>query len=339
MGLDLLLFHGHEDHNGDVYRSFVSGLDNRRPTCRLLPVFPLCLLALALGFPAPIAGAAFAPRDSDGYQWPLLRNAGAPCSSPRIASAAVLAPTPHTTLLPSPPHASINALEAIPTSHTASTTSPPPAAVASHGTHRRYRRCCRLLSRFVILSSIRRHCIPASAPCDRPWSLSPTPVRRRPPSQPASPTLYGDTHTRIRRRLLVRPALATAPHLDRAPPVTLVCRSSCRLSMPPSPIATAISVTPGPQVRRAQATAKFVPFLALSTHATAARGQLRYTTPTRRFRNTTIHRERTRMKLETFVFTQYLPSPSPSPRLLSFRSNDLMPFQIDPTSLLLPFII
>ncbi|KAF8128055.1 hypothetical protein K438DRAFT_1990518 [Mycena galopus ATCC 62051] len=103
-------------------------------------------------------------------------------------------------------------------------------------------------------------------PRDRPWSWSPTPVRRRPRSQAASPTLYDDAHTPttpcapvvglklsaylLRSSHRVRPSLdaraSAQPHPDCAPLVPFVRRSSRRLPTP-SPIATSISVTPGRQ--------------------------------------------------------------------------------------------
>ncbi|KAJ7833029.1 hypothetical protein B0H14DRAFT_2801840 [Mycena olivaceomarginata] len=74
-----------------------------------------------------------------------------------------------------------DALGDIPTAHTASAASPPHLPQSPSMAHA----AAASPHALVIFSSIRRHRIPASAPCDRPWSLSPTPVRRRPRSRAA----------------------------------------------------------------------------------------------------------------------------------------------------------
>ncbi|KAF8146759.1 hypothetical protein K438DRAFT_499825 [Mycena galopus ATCC 62051] len=133
-------------------------------------------------------------------------------------------------------------------------------------------------------------------PRDRPWSWSPTPMRRRPRSRAASPTLYDDAHTPttpcapvlrlklsaypLRPSHRVRPSLdaraSAQPQPDCAPLVPLVRRSSRRLPTP-SPIATSISVTPGPRVGSMLATApECVPPCALGPRC-RPRVQLRYT--------------------------------------------------------------
>jgi hypothetical protein len=195
------------------------------------------------------------------------------------------------------------------------------------------------------------HCIPTSAPCARPWSLSPTPGRRRP--------FTGSVAYAVRRRAyahhslcarhspsLVSSCLRTRPghrarpsldartsaqaHLHRVPPVPLVRRSSRGYRLP-SPIARAavsvasISVTPGPQVDGTLATAQeCAPPCALDPRC-RPHAQLRYTTnlPLLEKHHPPLART-TRIVLETFVPTQYLPSPlSPSPRLVSFCSKEI----------------
>ncbi|KAF8147462.1 hypothetical protein K438DRAFT_1989694 [Mycena galopus ATCC 62051] len=128
----------------------------------------------------------------------------------------------------------------------------------------------------VIVCSIRSHCILAGAPCDRPYSWSPTPapvVSLKLSAYPLPPS------HRVRPSLDAR-AFAQ-PHPDCAPLFPFVHRSSRRLPTP-SPIATSISVTAG---------RRNVPLPALLT-PTAIRARSSSTQPTRRFWDTTIHRER-----------------------------------------------